>query len=46
MGRDLEHKKEYQKGYYLKNKEKLLEYRKNFYNENKVIAIQRSKTWA
>ncbi len=46
MGRDLEHKKEYQKEYYLKNKEKLLEYRKNFYNENKEIAIQRSKTWA
>ena len=46
MGRDLEHKKEYQKEYYFKNKEKLLEYRKNFYNENKEIAIQRSKTWA
>jgi hypothetical protein len=46
MGRDLEHKKEYQKEYYLKNKKKLLEYRKNFYNENKEIAIQRSKTWA
>jgi len=46
MSRDLEHKKEYQKEYYLKNKKKLLEYRKNFYNENKEVSIQRSKTWA
>lgn len=46
MGRDLEHKKKYQKEYYLKNKDRLLEYRKNFYEENKEVAIQRSKTWA
>lgn len=46
MSRDLEHRKEYQKEYYLKNKKKLLDYRKNFYNENKEVAIQRSKTWA
>ena len=46
MSRNLEHKKKYQKEYYLKNKERLLDYRKNFYNENKEIAILRSKTWA
>jgi len=46
MGRDLENKKEYQKKYYLKNKERLLEYRKNFYNDNREVAIERSKTWA
>jgi hypothetical protein len=46
MGRDLEHKKKYQKEYYLKNKERLLDYRKNFYEQNKEVSIQRSKTWA
>ena len=46
MARDLEHKKKYQKEYYLKNKNKLLEYRKNFYLDNKEISIKRSKTWA
>ena len=46
MGRDLEHKKKYQKEYYQKNKDKLLDYRKKFYNDNREIALQRSKTWA
>ena len=46
MSRNPEHRKQYQKDYYLKNKERLLEYRKNFYNENKEVAIERSKTWA
>ena len=46
MSRNPEHRKQYQKDYYLKNKERLLKYRKNFYEENKEIAIERSKTWA
>lgn len=44
--RDLEHRKQYQKEYYLKNKERLLAYRKKFYEENKEVAIERSVIWA
>lgn len=43
--RNLEHKKAYQKEYYLKNKEVLKAYRKRHYEENREKAIERSKDW-
>lgn len=45
MSRDLEHKKNYQKEYYLKNKTKLLQYRRQHYLNNKETYDERIKTW-
>lgn len=46
MGRDLEKKREYQKEYYLKNKETLKKYRTDWYFNNRELGIERAKKWA
>lgn len=46
MSRDLEHKKAYQKEYYLKNKEVLTSYRKKHYSNNREKMLLRSKDWS
>ena len=43
--RDLEQKKEYQRKYYLKNKERLLSYRSDYYTRNKEVFLTRAKDW-
>lgn len=44
--RDLDKKKEYQKEYYLRNKEKLKKYRTDWYYEHREEGIERSRIWA
>lgn len=46
MSRDLEKKQQYQKEYYLKNKDSLKAYRKEHYQENKEVYIERVKEWS
>lgn len=44
--RDLERKKEYQKEYYLKNKEVLRSYRKTHYENNRASLLLKQKEWS
>ena len=41
-----EEKKEYNRQYYLKNKEKMLEYRKQYYQDNREKILERTKQYA